>query len=57
MADPIIRGYLILTVEEASGKTQKDQFTWDTSAGGPFEAFVKGMSSDRQMKLVLKTTK
>lgn len=38
-----IRGYLTLRVEEASGKTQKDQLIWDTTpAGGlPFEAFVK----------------
>lgn len=40
----VVKGYLILTVEEASGKTQKDQFTWVTNIGseGPFEAFVKG---------------
>jgi hypothetical protein len=23
-----LRGYLIITVEEATGKTQRDQFTW-----------------------------
>jgi hypothetical protein len=43
MAAPpeVIKGYLILKVEEASGKTQQDQFVWDTAAGA-FEAFVKG---------------
>mmetsp|Transcript_29159 Transcript_29159/g.74399 ORF Transcript_29159/g.74399 Transcript_29159/m.74399 type:complete len:233 (-) Transcript_29159:390-1088(-) len=37
----VIKGYLILTVEEASGKTSRDQFTWDTNVGSTFEAFVK----------------
>jgi len=36
-----VRGYLVIQVEEASGKTQKDQFTWDTNIGSAFEAFVK----------------
>ncbi len=40
----VTRGYLIITVEEATGKTQRDQFTWDTNAGA-FEAFVKGECS------------
>lgn len=36
------RGYLLVRVEEASGKTQRgDLFTWDTTSGS-FEAFVKG---------------
>lgn len=36
----VIRGYLIINVVEASGKTQRDQFTWDTNSGA-FDAFVK----------------
>lgn len=32
------RGYLVLDVEEASGKTKEDQYIWDTT---PFEGFVK----------------
>ena len=39
--EPGVRGYLLIRVEEASGKTQKDLFTWDTSSSA-FEAFVKG---------------
>ena len=39
---PRPRGYLVLTVEEASGKTQKGQFTWETTTSQLFEAFVKG---------------
>ncbi|EFJ51027.1 hypothetical protein VOLCADRAFT_120532 [Volvox carteri f. nagariensis] len=35
------KGYISIVVEEATGKTQRDQFTWDTNAGA-FEAFVKG---------------
>ncbi|PNH09613.1 hypothetical protein TSOC_003760 [Tetrabaena socialis] len=34
------KGYVSIFVEEATGKTQRDQFTWDTNAGA-FEAFVK----------------
>ncbi len=37
-----MRGTLLVKVEEASGRTLKDQFTWDTSGSGLFEAFVKG---------------
>jgi hypothetical protein len=39
-------GYLILTVEEASAKSQKDQFTWELAGSQQslFEAFVKGRS-------------
>lgn len=38
-----VRGYLIITVEEASGKNQVgDALVWETVAGTPFEAFVKG---------------
>lgn len=36
-----VKGYVSIVVEEATGKTQRDQFTWDTNAGA-FEAFVKG---------------
>ncbi|GFR43547.1 hypothetical protein Agub_g4640 [Astrephomene gubernaculifera] len=39
MAD-VPKGYISIVVEEATGKTQRDQFTWDTNAGA-FEAFVK----------------
>ncbi|GLC44094.1 hypothetical protein PLESTB_000929900 [Pleodorina starrii] len=39
MAD-VPRGYISIVVEEATGRTQRDQFTWDTNAGA-FEAFVK----------------
>ncbi|KAG2445728.1 hypothetical protein HXX76_000334 [Chlamydomonas incerta] len=35
-----VKGYVSIVVEEATGKTQRDQFTWDTNAGA-FEAFVK----------------
>ncbi|GLI58674.1 hypothetical protein VaNZ11_000417 [Volvox africanus] len=34
------KGYISIVVVEATGKTQRDQFTWDTNAGA-FEAFVK----------------
>ncbi len=44
-ADSGLRGHLLIRVEEASGKTQKDQFTWDTSSSTNFEAFIKGSSS------------
>lgn len=37
----VVRGYISIIVEEATGKTQRDQFVWDTNAGA-FEAFVKG---------------
>jgi hypothetical protein len=39
-------GYLILTVEEASAKSPKDQFTWELAGSQQslFEAFVKGTS-------------
>lgn len=42
---PVVKGYLILTVEEATGRAPSaSQFTWDTNTGDgrPFEAFVKG---------------
>lgn len=41
MLDPSVRGHLLIRIEEASGKTQRDLFTWDTSTSA-FEAFVKG---------------
>jgi hypothetical protein len=46
-AEEKVLGHLVLVVEEASGKTQKEEMTWDTSpAGGlTFEPFVKGRSS------------
>eukprot|EP00199_Chlamydomonas_sp_CCMP681_P006267 CAMPEP_0119109010 /NCGR_PEP_ID=MMETSP1180-20130426/16759_1 /TAXON_ID=3052 ORGANISM="Chlamydomonas cf sp, Strain CCMP681" /NCGR_SAMPLE_ID=MMETSP1180 /ASSEMBLY_ACC=CAM_ASM_000741 /LENGTH=217 /DNA_ID=CAMNT_0007094703 /DNA_START=119 /DNA_END=772 /DNA_ORIENTATION=+ len=46
-AAEVVRGYLVLTVEEASGRMQGTQgkevpFCWDTtSQTGPFEAFAK----------------
>lgn len=43
-----VRGTLLIQVEEASGKTQRDQFSWDTSVQErPFEAFVKGEKRGR----------
>ncbi|MEW5299440.1 MAG: hypothetical protein WDW38_004535 [Sanguina aurantia] len=37
-----VRGYLIIKVEEASGKNQAgDALVWETSAASPLEAFVK----------------
>lgn len=36
----VVKGYLVLVIEEASGKTRDDRFTWDTH--GRFDGFVKG---------------
>mmetsp|Transcript_18208 Transcript_18208/g.47538 ORF Transcript_18208/g.47538 Transcript_18208/m.47538 type:complete len:213 (+) Transcript_18208:96-734(+) len=36
-----VRGYLVLRIEEASGRTKKDEFVWDTNVEGEFQAFVK----------------
>jgi hypothetical protein len=45
MADtPEVRGYLVLRIEEASGRTKKDEFVWDTNVESEFQAFVKGES-------------
>lgn len=42
----VVRGWLILSVDEASGKTKlTQQDTWDTTSqvpGLPVESFVKG---------------
>lgn len=40
--DPAVKGYLILRIEEASGRTKKDEFVWDTNVESEFQAFVKG---------------
>lgn len=43
-----VRGYLIITVEEASGKNQVgDALVWETVSGTPFEAFVKGECNNK----------
>lgn len=37
-----VRGFLVLRIEEASGRTKKDEFVWDTNVESEFQAFVKG---------------
>jgi len=37
-----IRGYLVLRIEEACGRTKKEEFVWDTNIESEFQAFVKG---------------
>jgi hypothetical protein len=39
MDSPAVRGYLVVMVEEATGKNQRSEFVWDNSA--TLEAFVK----------------
>lgn len=34
-----VKGYLVLTIQEASGKNKDEQYVWDSST---FEGFVKG---------------
>lgn len=34
-----VRGYLVITVMEASGKNKDENYVWDSSS---FEGFVKG---------------
>lgn len=51
-AQEVVKGYLIVNIEEASGKTSRDHFTWDTNIGSPFETFVKGAASEHSWVLV-----
>lgn len=39
---PDVKGYLVLSIEEASGKNKDDVFCWDSNS---FEGFVKGAYS------------
>eukprot|EP00983_Pelagomonas_calceolata_P106726 1159266-Pelagomonas_calceolata.AAC.1 len=47
-----VRGYLVLRIEEASGRTKKDEFVWDTNVEGEFQAFVKGKGGSGCDKIV-----
>ena len=42
----VVRGQLLVKVEEASGKTNNEQFVWDTASSTAFEAFIKGARCD-----------
>ena len=39
-----IKGYLVIDVVEASGKSRDDAYVWDSTT---FEGFVKGTNSTR----------
>ena len=41
MAENEVRGYLVITVIESSGKNKDENYVWDSSS---FEGFVKGAS-------------
>lgn len=39
MAELEVKGYLVITIIEASGKNKDENYTWDSTN---FEGFVKG---------------
>ncbi|KAL6757982.1 hypothetical protein V8C86DRAFT_1573762 [Haematococcus lacustris] len=53
-----VRGHLVLSVQEASGKSQKDLFTWEgIGTGGQFEAFLKVELRGQARSIKAKTQK
>lgn len=53
MSTEEVRGYLILRIEEASGRTKKDEFVWDTNVESEFQAFIKGKGHEGAANLSL----